>query len=500
MKLSRMICSSVIAILVASVAVSSAQSSGNAPSVDALRAACSGDAARLCAGIQSGGGRIIACLKQNQDALSDQCRQAAGLPSKSSAVVPSPVPSSHSVPIKTPASSGTAADSGKLAAKQVNVDGEKFVQRIIPDSAHGNIPAATLHLPDTWKLDSKIEWHYDWVENPLVFSATATNPANAEAYFAYPLLRLDSIEVPPQYRQYLRGKQSRPGERMPLGAISMPQLPPVKALALFIKQVRPDAQNLKWIGQQDLPGLAQALKLSPWPNDHGVAVKVSYDLNGQSIEEAFFGVYYFSQGGNEAESVGQLHMAANTIKQTNWGFRALQSFRAPAGTLDKRMPFFCLIAKSLTYNPPWQQLANRIHDQMVAAFNQKLQQGYEQLRASQAAMEHMQAQEREFNKSIDAFDQNLRSSNFDDSWLRDASGGSGGSGGPTRSSFDHADDLIRGVDTLNDPSTGGTIQLTNLGQYHFTDGFGNYRSTDDPNYTPEKAGEVGTWTQMTPVQ
>jgi hypothetical protein len=35
-------------------------------------------------------------------------------------------------------------------------------------------------------------------------------------------------------------------------------------------------------------------------------------------------------------------------------------------------------------------------------------------------------------------------------------------------------DLIRGVDTLSNPN-GGTTQLCNLGQYHFTDGFGNYR-------------------------
>jgi hypothetical protein len=463
------------------------------------QAACAGDVQKLCAGIAPGGGRIVACLKQHQDSLSDQCRQAAGLPPKSSAVVPPTPPSASSVPATRPAPSGTSAGAGKSAAKQIQVDGEKLVQRIIPDSAHANIPAATVHLPDTWKLDSKVEWHYDWVENPLVFSATATNPATAEAYFVYPLLRLESIEVAPQYRQYLRGKQSQPGQRMSTGAISMPQQPPVQALGLFIKQMRPDATNLKWVGQQDLPGLAQALRLSPWPNDHGVAIKVSYDLNGQSVEEAFFGVYYSSQGGNDAKSVGQLHMAANAIKQTNWGFRALQSFRARAGTLDKRMPIFCLIAKSLTFNPQWQQLGTKIHDQMVAAFNQKLQQGYDQIRASQAAVAQMQAQEREFNKSMDAFDQSLRSSNFDDSWLRDASGG-GGSGGPTRSSFDRMDDGIRGVDTLNDPSTGGTIQLTNLGQYHFTDGFGNYRSTDDPNYTPEKAGEVGTWTQMTPVQ
>jgi hypothetical protein len=50
---------------------------------------------------------------------------------------------------------------------------------------------------------------------------------------------------------------------------------------------------------------------------------------------------------------------------------------------------------------------------------------------------------------------------------------------------DHWSEMIRGLGTLNDPN-GGTTQLSNLGQYHFTDGFGNYRTTDDPNYTPRE--------------
>ena len=489
-----------ILVLGTCLAAAAAQSSGNPSSPDALRDACSDDATRLCAGVRAGGGRIIACLQQHQDALSNQCRQAAGLPPKSSAVAPSHPASSSSALTVPGVPSNSPANPAPPAGQPAKVAGEEFVRRVIPDAAHGNMAAATIHLPGKWNLDSKVEWHYDWVENPLLFTAHAVNPDNAETFTLYPLLRLESIDVAPQYRQYLRGKQSQPGERMPTGAINMPLQPPVQALAMFIKQARPNAANLKWLGQQDLPGLAQALKLAPWPNDHGVAIKVGYDLDGQPVEEAFFGVYYYSQGGNEAKSVGQIHMAANTIKQTNWGFRALQSFRAPAGTLDKRMPVFCLIARSLSYNPQWEQLGQTIHDQMVAAFNQKLQQGYDQIRAGQAAMAQMQAQERAFDASFAKQDAALRSSNFDDSWLRTTSGGDSSNNAATRSSADHFDDNIRGVDTLNDPSTGGTIQLSNAGQYHFTDGFGNYRTSDDPNYTPEKAGEVGTWTQMTPVQ
>src|ERR1700722_18483249 len=43
----------------------------------AIRAACADDAQKLCAGVQTGGGRIIACLKQHKDSLSAKCKQAA---------------------------------------------------------------------------------------------------------------------------------------------------------------------------------------------------------------------------------------------------------------------------------------------------------------------------------------------------------------------------------------------------------------------------------------
>ena len=115
----------------------------------------------------------------------------------------------------------------------------------------------------------------------------------------------------------------------------------MQALAAFIKQTRPNVANFKWIGQQDLPELADSLHLDPWPNQSGVAIKISYDLNGQPVEEAFFGLYYLSSGANTGVNAGE------SQADSNWGFGALQSFRAPAGTIDKRMPFFCVIAKSV---------------------------------------------------------------------------------------------------------------------------------------------------------
>jgi hypothetical protein len=40
------------------------------------RAACDTDIQKLCPGVQPGGGRIFACLKQHKDQVSDVCKQA----------------------------------------------------------------------------------------------------------------------------------------------------------------------------------------------------------------------------------------------------------------------------------------------------------------------------------------------------------------------------------------------------------------------------------------
>jgi hypothetical protein len=459
---------------------------GGQPTVADLRAACADDAQKLCAGVQPGGGRIVACLKEHKDSLSDRCKQAAGLIAKPTSTPPpgaasSPTASPGSVAKPSVAPSAPASKSAASGAT-TTIGGEKFTERVITDTEHEGMRAATIHIPEKWSFESKIEWHYNWVEYPLSYSAHAENPDNAEAYFQYPMLRLESTEVAQQYKQYDKSSKLPPGSRLPTGALSSPPVPPMQAMAAFIRNVRPNVTNLKWIGQQDLPDLAKVLKLDPAPGQHGVAIKIGYDLNGQPVEEAFFGVYYLSQGANAGVNAGM-------IKQTNWGFQALQSMRAPAGTLEKRMPMFCVIAKSMYVNPEWVRLSKAINEKMLADFNQKLKQGYDQLRAAQAIMEQTMKQQAAFQANFDKQEEAFRNSpGVDDSFLRD---------GGKRSAADHWDDLIRGVDTVNDPSTGGTTQLSNLGQYHFTDGFGNYRTSDDPNYTPEKAGEVGSWTQMT---
>src|SRR5579871_5274434 len=85
---------------------------GGQPSLDAIRAACAGDAQKLCAGVQPGGGRIAACLKEHKDSLSDRCKQAAGLAgNQESSPVPGAagglIPAAANGAVSSPASSGS---------------------------------------------------------------------------------------------------------------------------------------------------------------------------------------------------------------------------------------------------------------------------------------------------------------------------------------------------------------------------------------------------------
>jgi hypothetical protein len=494
-----------LSMAISSVSVASPQAAQSGDQLAAIRTACADDAQKYCATVQPGGGRVIACLKDHKDSLSDKCRQTAGLPAKpSNTPAPNAPSSSATTPAPAAAASATAADTHakpatttRAAGAPVAVLGEHFVQRSVIDTQQNSMTAATVYVPENWHFESKIEWHYNWIEVPVNPSWHAENPSNAEAYFQYESLRLVNVDVAPQYRQYV--KPAKPGERTPMGQINYAPVPPMQALATFIKKTRADVSNLKWLGQQDLPDLAKVLHLDPSPNQHGIAIKVGYDLDGKPVEEAFFAVYYLNKAGTQAVQAGHQSMAANSLVQTNWGLQALQSFRAPAGTLDKRMPIYCLIAKSVQYDQKWLARDAAINATLTKMFNQKLQQGWDQIRAADAIMDQTMRDQAAFQANFDRQEREFRSSgtggNSLDGFLRDND--SGGGGGSARSSSDHFSDLIRGVDTVNDATTGGTKQLDNSGGYnHFTDGFGNYRTYDSNNATPENQGENGSWQRM----
>jgi hypothetical protein len=72
---SKPVCRSILFALVLSVSFASS-GEPSAQAVADARVACASDIQKLCAGVSPGGGRIVACLKQHQQEVSDGCRRA----------------------------------------------------------------------------------------------------------------------------------------------------------------------------------------------------------------------------------------------------------------------------------------------------------------------------------------------------------------------------------------------------------------------------------------
>jgi len=234
--------------------------------------------------------------------------------------------------------------------------------------------------------------------------------------------------------------------------------------------------KLQWVGTKELPELPAAWRLPPSQNQSGNGIKVTYELEGKPIEEEFYAVAYVTEIPYDGPQ--------GRTWQINWGLNALHSFRAPLGTLEKRRAVFAAVSKSFRPNPTWVQRKVAIDAYLAQQFNRQLQAGYDQIAAAAQLSRSISANNDAMLVSIDRQLAAARSS------------GTVAAGSSTRN--ESFDDYIRGVDTVNDPYY-GTSQHASGEQYHWTDGYGTYRNSNDATYDPNHT-EVGTWQLMTPAR
>ena len=83
------------------------------------RTACAADIQKLCAGVAPGGGRILACLKQNKDQVSDGCKRAI-LSAMGNAANPAPAAANPAPPTSNPAPATASPAPQAAPAAQYN--------------------------------------------------------------------------------------------------------------------------------------------------------------------------------------------------------------------------------------------------------------------------------------------------------------------------------------------------------------------------------------------
>jgi hypothetical protein len=462
----------------------------DAAALAALRAGCAADAQKLCAGVQPGGGRILACLKEHKDALSDQCKQAAAQATGSSgnsapatpaapstpAVpatpdTPSPPPSA---PAKSPPASAASSAAHRGAAAATGTASGSYLRmkkgQVVDPGAAGvqaAQPAIDLLIPSDWDLKGNVVFgggKGGCFGDLFAVSWEATNPDGSIAFQGAPNYSWQYTDDPSELR-----KLNDPLRRaLGAGGKPCPIMKPMGAENYFRQNVLPDlASGSTVISVESFPELNQIARrqMGLPPTDAGnrgvrteaIRVRVESQKDGKPVEgwvvlAVVTRVYPVGRG-----SFYDSHAID------------FMAFRTPKGKLDANDKLFQVMLSSVRLEPQWQAYSNATIAKFYKAEAQK-----------EATQDQMWAAlQNKITETILGETANAER-------------------GADAAAFG-ADQNIRGVQTFRDPTTGGTMELSNQYDHAWLNGSNEYIMSDDPNFNPN-TNLSGSWNQLQVVR
>ena len=477
------------------------------------RSACAADVQKLCAGVQPGGGRVLACLKQHKDQVSDGCKQAVmgamQRPGGSSGTVPSPAPatapsaeqpdtspapntssapdasdtpasdtatkpspepkkaattkSSHPSGAAPKAAAATGAGSGSyLRMKQVQIIAPVVDPKLGNGKDPVNLPVLDMLIPSTWDFKSNVNFNTQsgCISDSFSVSWEAKSPDGSLAFQGAPDSSWQYADDPaalhnltdPSRRQI--NPQGKP----------CPVKKPMKAEDYFRQNMSTLFPKGTVVSVEPFPELNQMARkqLGLPPDDGGKA--------GDSRTEAIRGRVEFQKDGKAMEDWVALAVVTRTFRQGRGAFydchaidfMALQALK---GKLDANDKLFKVMISSLRPEAKWQAYSNgwlAWRYQVEAEKEAKID----------AIWANFQKQVAETLAEVTA--------NQQQGSLNAAYGVSQG---------------IRGVQTFRNPATGATMELSNQYDHAWLNGQNEYIMSDDPNFNPN--GQLnGDWNQL----
>lgn len=480
---------SVIAVLVeiaASPQTFSAQS--ESPQLAQARAACASDVQKVCAGVPSGGGKIVACLKQHKDQVSDGCKQAVLAAMGQSGAAPNPATSSTpAVAIPSPAappatpvehsnnSSAAATRSTQPAAHSAKPGpGDHYVVmkqvKIIDQGLGQGKPAYDLMIPNTWDFKGWVNIGVaeggcfgDW------FSVVgdAKNPDNTIELQIIPQFTWQYVDDPAGQQQMQKQNQAD----VKFGMKACPVRAPIRAEEFLRKDLAAKCtkvcKNTTVVSAEPYPELEETVR-------HQLGLPPA-SAGGRSdntrIDAARVRIAFDDDKGQPAEGWIAAAIVVHTMPgggrgaAYDWHAVNVLFFHTPKGQLDANDKLFKMIASTIRPEPEWQRWSNGV----VASLYQKKQ---EEL-AKQAAI-------------IAAFRQHVADV---------INGVTANQMAGANQAFLGQDQNIRGVQTFRDPTTGASYELSNMYDHAWLNGQNEYVMSDNPNFNPN--GNLdGNWTQL----
>lgn len=450
--------------------------------VDILTAGCADDAQKLCAGVQNGGGRIIACLKQHKDSLSAKCRQAAAqVSNRTAGAAPN---ATLAAPTAAPSPSpGDAADarvaapttpraSDRTSAKRPGTPGSYLLMKRVTVTGPGSDAGATtqpafdLMVPSTWKFVGNVALggaKSGCFADLFALNIQATSPDGSIVFQTVPDYSWQYADDPAVLQSLNDPK------RRALGAGAKPCAvgKPVKAEDYFRQNVLtqlPSGTTL--VSVEAFPELNEIVRQRRGlpPGDGNT---------GSTRTQAIRARTAFQKDGKDMEGWVALAIVVDISPAGRGSFydshaTSLVALSAPKGKLDTNDKLFKVIVGSLRPQPQWVTYSNKQLTMLYQAEAQK-----------EAMIDKIHAALiRNEIATIQAVTANMMAG--------------------ANASAMQADQNIRQVQTFRDPTTGHTMELSNLYDHAWLNGSNQYVMSDDPNFNPN-GNLSGSWNQLQAV-
>ena len=467
--------------------------------IEAARAACSADLQQFCAGVQAGGGRMLACLKEHRDQVSPACQQAvrsalqgsaggasaaagqAGeAPTSASAPLASPTSAAPTAPAAAAASSG-ARPASTSASKQPIAHAssgaahyfelKRFttttkVTTTATDPGH-ELKVYSLLAPADWNLVGGASSNPDvgsCFSDLIQVNGVVKTSDGAYGMVLIPQSTFRYAEDPAIRQQW--EQRDRFDEKYKLKGC--PIVAPMRA-ADFIRN------NLVWKFHKDKPQVTS----EPFPELEQL-VRAELGLGRQSggtgpgatrVEAARVRTATTSLKGAAVDEWWSAVIVVRTLPVGgrgtgyDWHAEQITVFQTPSGKLDGYDKLYRVMATSIRLDPQFVSSTTAMINKLYVTWAQEMQKQ---------------------NAIVAAFQQHV---------IETLQGVTANQQRGSMVAAYGADQLVRGVQTFRDPSTGRTVELSNLYDHAWANGNDQYIVTDDPNFNPN--GRMnGNWGEL----
>lgn len=335
--------------------------------------------------------------------------------------------------------------------------------------------AAVIKMPADWRAQSNVIWNYQDTAFPVRVEARAESQNGDVWVQGFPTEMFYWLE--PDYQPMRNGTRN-------LGMIRQTPLSAEEALLHYVVfPARGNYTNFRVVSSREISNLAKTLGDKP-VSGQSVAIRVVYKRDGQPIEEEFYGML------SDTQSVPYHGPQGTTIEYHMW-LQYVHSMGAAGNKLNSMKSLLGGIASSFSVNPSWQKAVAQVTQYLAQEFNAQLARDYAGIQAAGQLSRQISAQNdawlADFEKQRIASDRQM------DQFMADMQSKSDA----YDKSNENFSQYLRGTEKMQDPYWGESDQSYDY-QYHWTDGLGQYKHSNDLGDDPN-IGSTQNWELMQPV-